>query len=450
MANVKISDLVSITPKVDDLVVISTGGVTRNAKVKDIRAVVNDLTTGGTTVPLSAEQGKVLYQKIQDVSNKGTYYGIKWDSVNDTITRTGSAVGLSQSDFNDIMPWAGIRRCNLADDLTVTAYYGDVNYREDGVNGQVMVEVPAFYYKRSASGNYIETDISMTALGGYKLHPWFYDKSGKARTKAYISAYEGSIYDASVGEYLLLDEQVADFNTDKLCSIANAKPCSGLTQNLTITNSRKLANNRGSGWEQLTFNAVSAIQMLFITEYASFNSQSSIGQGVVNLTDDGTTNMALNTGFTSSLGNNSGMATGVDGKVSVSYRGIENFWGDIWSWVDGFNIKDGFAYISNINGNFVRDKFDEQYIGVGELSHVNGYVSKELLTSSFDSGFIPCESNGTSTSKYADNYWQNQTGNFVARLGGRWGSGSSSGAFYWNLSNGSADRARDIGARACA
>ena len=37
MANVKISDLVSVTPTSNDLVLLSQGGNTRNAKVQDIR-----------------------------------------------------------------------------------------------------------------------------------------------------------------------------------------------------------------------------------------------------------------------------------------------------------------------------------------------------------------------------------------------------------------------------
>ena len=37
MANVKISDLVSVTPTSNDLVLLSQGGNTRNAKVRDIR-----------------------------------------------------------------------------------------------------------------------------------------------------------------------------------------------------------------------------------------------------------------------------------------------------------------------------------------------------------------------------------------------------------------------------
>ena len=387
-------------------------------------------------------------------------YGVSYKISTDTLTRIGDSIGKIANispginDFDSIMPWAGMRRCNLSDDLNVNAYYGDTGYIEDGTNGQVMDEVPAFYYSRQQiDSDTIDTYISPMPLAGMKLHPWFYDVNGLPLKKRYFSAFEGSIFDVSAGAYLLADEQIADFTAstgDKLCSIAGAKPCSGLTQDLTLPKSRILATNRGAGWQQQYFNAVSAIQMLLIVEYASLKTQSVIGQGVVNKTDDSATNMSNDTGATSSLGNKSGRAVGTDGLVSISYRGIENFWGNIWKWVDGFNVKDGFAYISNINGNFTSDVFTGQYVKIGELAHVNGYMSKALLNYNFDYGFIPADAVGTSSSKFADYYWQNSVGAFVALLGGRWYDGASAGAFCWLLSFSSSNRNRAIGARLCA
>ena len=464
-------------------------------------------------------------------------YGIRHNNVTDTITRLGSSSGLVAAispginNFDGIMPWAGMKRCNLADNLTVNAYYGDLAYKEDGSYGQVMVEVPAFYYSRvQVDSENVETYVNSLPLAGMKLHPWFYDINGLPRTKAYFSAAEGSIFDVTAsatevdtltvtapcsldgniiikldqyniftvallatdnttdlvatkirnavytgwttsginsdviftcnttgakttaifgagttgvtatvvktttgaGGYTTGDAQIADFTVttgDKLSSVFGVKTCSGLTQNLTLPMSRILATNRGTNWQQQHFNAVSAIQMLFQVEYASLNSQTAIGQGVVNIADDGATNMSVITGATSSLGNKSGGAVGTDGLVSISYRGIENFWGNIWKWVDGFNISNGFAYISNINGNFVSDIFTGQYIKVGELTHVNGYMSKALLNYNFDWGFVPAEALGTSSSKYADYYYQNAVGAFVARLGGSWANGTTAGAF---------------------
>ena len=165
---------------------------------------------------------------------------------------------------------------------------------------------------------------------------------------------------SGAGGYVTGDAQVADFTSstgDKLCSIAGVKPISGLSQNLTIVNSRILAHNRGSEWQLQHFNAVSAVQLLLTVEYAGLNSQSLIGQGVANKSWREKNDSEL-TGATANLGNKTGISTGTNGLTSISYRGIENFWGNIWKWVDGININNGFAYISNINGNFQSDKFD--------------------------------------------------------------------------------------------
>lgn len=383
-----------------------------------------------------------------NVSQTAIGYGLEWDKVTDTYKRLGLATGKDRAFFNNLLPWVGMRRCNLSDAGVVTAYYGDVNYKEDGSNGQVMVEIPKFYYRtEKLPDKKYRWFISPTANPGFKVHPTFV-RNGVVKDKIYFSAFEGSLYDVSATAYLLADEQVADFTAttgDKLSSIANAKPASGLTQDLTIVKSRILANNRGAGWGQQDFMATSAVQMLLLVEYATLHSQNAIGLGVTNKAS-GTGNESELTGQTSALGNASGMGAGTNGLVSVSYRGIENFWGNMWKWVDGLNIKaDNDSFVAD--NNFVSDKYDAQYKSLGsKLPNVNGYVSDILFTEAFDYGFLPSEVIGSSSTYLADYYYQS-TGNRVARLGGNWAYGSYAGAFCWALSSSSADRSRSLGAR---
>ena len=47
--------------------------------------------------------------------------------------------------------------------------------------------------------------------------------------------------------------------------------------------------------------------------------------------------MTENTGATITLGNASGSVVNANGIQIVSYRGEENFWGNIWWWIDGIN-----------------------------------------------------------------------------------------------------------------
>lgn len=387
-------------------------------------------------------------------------FGIEVDIPNNKITRLAGAVGKTAgADFDNINAFKR-RRCNLNDAREVTAYHGDSGYIEDGSNGQVMVEQPKFYYKRvplvlepiqDGIGFHLRKwrdYISDYPKDGFKLHPMFI-RNGIEYEKIYLPAYEGSIYDVSAGAYLLADEQVADFNTDKLCSIANAKPASGLTQNLTLPNTRKLANNRGEGWQQMDIITHYAEVLLMSIEYATFDEQTAIGRGRVDVADDGASNMATNTGATAVLGNATGVATGANGQVSVSYRGRENAWGNIWKWNDGLNIEaKGIHEAYWADSDFVSDKKTEPYIPCGfTLSKANGYISAIGYHQNCDFMYLPSETLGADNRPLNDYFHQNHAygGFFVAPLGGSWRSGSSAGACYLYAAVSSGYRYRDLG-----
>jgi hypothetical protein len=130
---------------------------------------------------------------------------------------------------------------------------------------------------------------------------------------------------SGAGGYVKNDAAGLNFTAttgDVMASIAGVKPLSGWKNaTATLPNMRILAQNRGAGWNLLNFNQVCAIQLLYLIEYANFNSQTQIGQGVTgvdNTTAGNTFNNALNTGFTAGvgtsstdLGNASGVCTGV-------------------------------------------------------------------------------------------------------------------------------------------
>ena len=260
------------------------------------------------------------------------------------------------------------------------------------------------------------------------------------------------MYDASAAAYILDDSQVADFTADMLSSIANAKPLSGLTQSATRANVRKLAEKRGSGWEQAYAATVSASQLLMLIEYASFNMQSAIGNGAVSKTDDGATNMSEPTGTTINLGNASGVAVNTNGIQMVSYRGEENFWGNIWGWVDGINqYMDATTHEGTI---YIADHTFTDNIGTGAYEDAgiiavfgDGYVSAFCYSEKYDWLFIPGELLGNTALPVGDYCWNGNTGWRVAKLGARWGSGLGAGAFYWSLSHASSYRVRYIGGR---
>ena len=425
-----------------------------------------------------------------------TVFGVEADFANRKFTRLAGAVGRNAgAGFDAIEAFGGRYRCNLTDDGVEVAKYGDPGYTETGkltqaitlgrvedAEGsvtnegttypvgtpvQTMVKQPRFYYKvvplkmdkiSGGKGYHLRKAryyVSMTPKAGFKIHPAFM-VNGVEQDYVYVSAFEASLFDVSADAYILDDAQVADFAADKLCSIANAKPISGLTQNLTRRNCGKLAENRGSGWTQAFAATIAMTQLLFLIEYASFNTQTCIGNGNVNKTDDGATNMSEITGATTNLGNASGAVTNAGGYQIVTYRGEENFWGNIWGWVDGINV-----YANKDAGNhnvyiadhaFVESKGDEHYKDAGFVTPgENGYVNAFGYSEEFDWLFITSEVNkGASTSvPVGDYYWQSVSsgGWRVAMLGARWDDGGVAGGFYWHVDNAPSDRYRRIGGR---
>ena len=411
--------------------------------------------------------------------------GIQVDYKNKTFKRLAGAANLTKgSDFDKFTMFGGRKRCNVADDGSIVAWYGDADYKEDGSMGQVMVYQPKFYYLVCP----VEYDPIDTGIGyhlrkanyyvsekpraGFRLHPAFYDASGNEIDYFLTSAYEGSIYDASASAYLLNDEQVMNTGEDKFSSIAGARPASGSSQNLTRPNIEAMAQKRGTNWHGDLIKQVSAEQMLMIIEMGMMNLQTAIAQGIVSLPwttgSDTTSSYAAATGSTASLGNGTGRAEKtttyeggvakeytVDGKTSVCWRGKENFWGNIWKFVYGINIwgngkmGGGQPYICS-DFSFAESKNSGNYEPAGfTVTPKEGYISAMGYSTACDWLFIASECLGNSSLPVGDYTYitVNLNGYRIALLGGSWNGWAYAGGFYWALYNGVGYRTRDVGGR---
>ena len=375
-------------------------------------------------------------------------YGIEYNKTTDTFTRLESNINMTAgTDFNSIQPWAGMRRCVVDDAKNILAFHGEPGYVEDGSTGQVMLEIPKFYYGTEILTDGYRKYVSFSPKPFFTLHPAFI-RNGVEISNLFISAYEGSIFDTSANTYLLNDEQVANFTAttgDKLSSIAGAKPCSGSSQILHIVNARTIANNRGVNWELQDFLTTCAIQLLFTIEHASYDTQTEVGLGVVNKPEGTTSNESEITGATSSLGNSTGMAPGTNGLVSISYRGIENFWGNMWKFIDGLNIRNHEPFYAD--HAFESDKFTGNYQSMGStLAGTHGYASDILLTPQADFGYLPTHVGGSSNSFLHD--WYVETlGDTPVWLGGYWSYSLKAGGFHWVTMHTSSYRGKACGAR---
>lgn len=466
---------------------------------------------------------QVLQDGIEDIEDEmhtNHILGLYADFDESTFTRLFAAKGLTAgSDFDAFGMYGQRKLCNVADDGTITAWYGDENYTETGyttitdpqtqqettIQVQVMVRQPKFWYKvvpveleeitsddptqtgvHGYSGVRMKYYIADRPIPGFKLHPAFFNAQGQEVDCYYIGAYEACLYDVSENEYRLYDTwdvsesggvytinalntYLADANNDKLCSIAGVKPASGeYSTQFTRPNVNKMAKNRGDGWGSLNVKIVSAEQLLFAVEFASFNSQACIGEGVVDYAV-GSHNVSAFTGSTASIGNGTGMAestvrltssgtvdTGTtDGYVSIRYRGVENIWGNINCYMSGVNswgdgtmlsgepyICDDFAYAESKNtDNYKPAGFVMPY------TQGTSYIKYFGYNEGYDWLFMPSKLGGSSALPVGDSaYTENKLNRYAIGAGfGYWSYGHKAGMFM-NYANAKVSyRAQNLG-----
>lgn len=391
---------------------------------------ISDLSATETDLQKLAYAAKGLEslsgQQSSDITG---YYGITWDEATDTYTRTGSTLNAVALPIQSQM-----RRCLLSDAGVVNAYLlgQDSRYLQNGnvadltgTSGQVMVETPKYWYRYSKVGTKHTWDISLTPIDGFSVHPAFL-KDGVEVDYRYAGAYEG----VNVG--------------GKLSSISGSYP----TANQTRAAFRAQAAARGLGWRQADWYLHHAIQVLMLVEFGTFKLQEAIGAGRVSLSGGAWTGGSYigMTGKSNYLGNASGhqsvggAVTGAGQGDFVSYRGIENFWGNVWEFRDGLTV-DATAndtttpisfWATNNRVDFA-DTGSTNMVLVAQNTNVGaanaGYISA-LDEASY--GFLGKAVAGSSSTKVPDSYYQysaNGSGWRAPWVGGRADDGLSAGPF---------------------
>lgn len=464
---------------------------------------INVIVDNASNVTITLDSSEI-YVTEKDLENalqnaklySGKNYGIKrliTDNTLPTWTRIADAEGLTANatkngtevanDFDNLYPWSHIRKCNVdAATGQVLAYYGETGFQADGSNGEVMVKIPEFWWKRERLP----------------------DEFGNVYEYIYIADYARAGYKKSeeffVGAYIISTE-----TTEGDTIIAHSRSGAIPKYNTTKANFRNYAKALGEGWQLMDYHYF-LLQMLYLVEYAHYNSQSMLGNGIVGFNtakaliaennvnriivssvgtglwvgkticigatdawnssvaadreitsiedyNDGQVtgkaihfngdpvNIAVNnviwgsaqkTGENDSLGNASGCLIN-DSYHSVNYRGIENIFGHMWQHIDGLNIKDYIAYICKDPASYENDKFDAPYekIGYVNAETTDSYIKKLGLDEKHPEVALPTEIGASSSTGACDNYWCAE-GNRIAYVGGSFGNiWSRAGFFAW-------------------
>ena len=239
--------------------------------------------------------------------------------------------------FNTVPPWCYMQRVNLLDNGVVSAVYGDKCYTDTNVStfGQAMVYVPQFcLYIDTLTANQVwywvgqigdtfrlsdnSRDYTFTAAD---IHQAFF-VDGKAKSFFAISAYEAYVNSSNLLE-------------SKAFVTPSTIP--------TLQNLRSYAQARGAGWGLQTIQGLSAVRLLCLVEYASWNMGNILGRG------SQTGGAPVNTGYTA-MGGTCPRGNASCGSISyntipMSYRGVENLWGNSQQWIDGIHFVDCVGYI---------------------------------------------------------------------------------------------------------
>lgn len=316
-------------------------------------------------------------------------YGASWDGTSTTAwTRTDEAAlfidptpalnnGSGSSPFDKLQPWAGMVKSERT--------------------GGTMVAIPKFWYKLTQSGSGMKIQIADKATSGFSVSPAHMDKGdGKGeRDVVYIGRYH--------------------------CADSTYKSTTGAAQacNMTRSAARAAIHNLGTNIWQNDFALRFTLWLLYIVEFADWNSQAKIGYGC------SANNSKANNGQTDSMKYHTGTTAAARTTYGFTqYRYIEGLWDNVYDWCDGcYNNSNGLNLILNPN------KFSDNANGISVGTPSSGWPSAfSVKTAGGFPLFIPSANSG-SDGTYSCDYWY-FSASYPCVLVGGFGQSTYHGLFY--------------------
>lgn len=224
---------------------------------------------------------------------------------------------------------------------------------------------------------------------------------------------------------------------------------------LDLGDARTYAQNNGDRWQITSIWGLAYRRILYYIRYADADSQTQIGEGIVD--------KASGTGFNGELtgadnadtevgSSGTGTGDGTDGLTPVVFLWMENPWGNTWEWIDGYNAIDAEYQVLTKEGD--TDPQDDMDSGQTPLSSTSapitsdGYQSNILWDPGFELLMFPAAVAGANNSHLYDYFYAHDTGEVnVLLFGGAWSNGARAGVAYLPSNYASAASSRNIGAR---
>lgn len=330
----------------------------------------------------------------------------------------------------------------------------------DGTDGEVCVETPKFYLKCTTVGNVTTIRESLQQI----------DADYKEIPSMFVDAYRGTVNNSKLRSVVNTSTEFrGGSNIANYDSYLESDPFKCLLGKprtyISRANFRTYARNIGK--ELLSYDQYKAIfYWNYIIEYANFNSQADYN---ANLTSDGYHQGGLGAGLTTwdwnswstyngnnpitpcgygnDIGNFTGIKTITVGDKSFQmprWRGFDNPFGDIWTYVDGCVLKIPNMYII-LNKEDYTDSLDNiKYSRRYSTLPTSGFIKSLQLGEYAD--MVPKTVGGNATTYMCDYYWQNSNLNTLL-VGGCVDDGSYAGLANFNGDGSVGDANALIGAR---
>ena len=420
---------------------------------------INSNTSGTTTIYYKSDNNinSDILIKTKAVAKAILIYGIKRDTNSTTTTweRIEDSVGLVanaslpgnenvQNDFDNIYPWSDMKSYNYdANTKNVTAWYGDGNFAFDGSNGEVLTYIPGFYYKREVVDGIEYQYISKYEQSGYSYSEPFSVgryKISRASSLSNTSSNDNGKIELMAQQNGYVDAGSFDINTENISLRSGSKPLTSQK----IGYFREYASKLGSDFSILDYHYY-VLQMLYLVEYADYDSQTKLGKGVTN------SNGGAILGETDELGMKSGTLIN-DGAHSMIYRGIEDIYGNTFDFLDGINIRNYQAYINYDFTTYESDVFAGNYQALGYVNvNGSGFITKLGYDSNNPLIGLPTEIDATNTdgsnpTGIKDAYIAT-TGDLILLVGGAYAYSSNTGLWFSSAASGSAYDDNNVGSR---
>ncbi len=318
-----------------------------------------------------------------------------------------------------------------------------------GADGQVMVRLPRHWVKDYIDGDYRVLLFSDEPFEANREVPEMYIGAYKAALNR-----DGNILSSVVNhttDYRGGNNQSAwDSEIDIKSQIG--KPVS----NIDRINAWEYAKNRGINWYPILYQAHEALAWLITYETGTRNHQTAISEGPTDINSTNWVNFndrypLFKCGLTDVFGNGTGeipvdltgLDLGTEETQVFRYRGLENWWGDIYEWISGVNVLDNKFY--KTTGKLQSDNNVDGYKLIGPRPTSNGYIEEM-----WPGTVLPRANSGSSGTYYADYLYTNDTETIrgLLRSAGAYNT-ARAGSFFLDSNNAPSTSATYRGSRLC-